>query len=319
MRLTSREQEIAEIIRKDPLISQDELALRLKISRSSVGVHISNLMKKGVIIGKGYVFNNKVSMVVVGEVFLEINAKEYDNKTQIDFKCGGFGIEVSKILASYGINVKVVTIVGNDDLGTSILGDLKRMDVDVANIFRHPEKRTCRKILTNESAIHIEGYSWQEYEQVMENREWVLFNCDWLVVESPFQEYICQRTAGKEDNLPYFCGCRYIDQDIPDYMDKFSLVVLGVPGLQDYNRFLDQGMELIKRGTQNCVITDGRNSIYCLNAEGVRDFALLPNQSFNSQTQINLFLAGLVHGLSSGYPMRQAIRIAVGTASAKDH
>ena len=36
------------------MISQQELADRAGITRSSVAVHISNLMKKGCIAGKGY-------------------------------------------------------------------------------------------------------------------------------------------------------------------------------------------------------------------------------------------------------------------------
>jgi cell division protease FtsH len=64
MRLTLRETEIFEILKKEPLIAQDELARRFGISRSSVAVHISNLMKKGVILGKGYVINESASVVV---------------------------------------------------------------------------------------------------------------------------------------------------------------------------------------------------------------------------------------------------------------
>ena len=52
--MTRREQEILAWIREDPLISQQELARRAGITRSSVAVHISNLMRKGLIRGRGY-------------------------------------------------------------------------------------------------------------------------------------------------------------------------------------------------------------------------------------------------------------------------
>ena len=45
--MTRREQEILAWIRDNPLISQQELAQRAGITRSSVAVHISNLMRKG--------------------------------------------------------------------------------------------------------------------------------------------------------------------------------------------------------------------------------------------------------------------------------
>ena len=44
--MTERESEIFEWIKENPLISQQEIADRAGITRSSVAVHISNLMKK---------------------------------------------------------------------------------------------------------------------------------------------------------------------------------------------------------------------------------------------------------------------------------
>jgi len=45
--MTEREKEIFKLIEKDPMLSQAEIARLLKITRTSVAVHISNLMKKG--------------------------------------------------------------------------------------------------------------------------------------------------------------------------------------------------------------------------------------------------------------------------------
>ena len=51
--MTQREQQILALIGADPMISQQALADALGITRSSVAVHISNLIKKGYIAGKG--------------------------------------------------------------------------------------------------------------------------------------------------------------------------------------------------------------------------------------------------------------------------
>ena len=55
--MTDREKEILNILIEDPMVSQQELADKLNITRSSVAVHITNLMKKGHIKGKGYIIN----------------------------------------------------------------------------------------------------------------------------------------------------------------------------------------------------------------------------------------------------------------------
>ena len=44
--MTQREREILALIEHNPMISQQELADALRITRSSVAVHISNLQKK---------------------------------------------------------------------------------------------------------------------------------------------------------------------------------------------------------------------------------------------------------------------------------
>ena len=71
--MTQREQQILSLIQADPMISQQELAEALGITRSSVAVHISNLIKKGYIAGKGYVVRSGNYAVVVGGVNMDIH------------------------------------------------------------------------------------------------------------------------------------------------------------------------------------------------------------------------------------------------------
>jgi sugar/nucleoside kinase (ribokinase family) len=316
MKLTLRETEIAEFLKKEPLISQDELALHFGISRSSVAVHISNLMKKGIILGKGYVFNKKVSVVVVGQVFLEIKVQGEQDNTLIDMKHSGFAMEVSKVLASYGVKARLITVIGNDQLGSNIINDLKAMEVDITNIYRHPNKRTCKKIVADKSLCLVEGYNEKDFQQAIEAREWVAYNCDWLVVEPEFQETVVRKLPGREDHSPCLCGCWVLDAEIPAFLGRCDLLALGVNNFEKYDFYVETGRKLVETGMQNCIITDGSNSAVLINSQGVSDFPLPPNQSFNSQTGMHFFLAGLVYGLSVGYPIRQAIRIASGTANA---
>lgn len=314
MKLTSREREIVEALQKEPLISQDELALHFGISRSSVAVHISNLMKKGVILGKGYVFNKKVSIVVVGQVYLEISIQEEADRTFIDMKYSGFGREVCKTLSGYGVTNQLITVVGNDDLGNSILNELQAYEVDIAHIYRHPDKRTCKKIVSNRGLRLEEGFAQKDFQQAIAAREWVASNCDWLIVESEFTELLGNKMMSRADTTPVLCGCWYGGGNIPDYLKSYNLLVLGTADFKECDFYINKGTELVETGTQNCIITDGSNNMVLVNEEGARDFPLPPNQSFNSSKDLPLFLAGLVHGLSAGYPMRQALRIASGAA-----
>ena len=62
--MTQRERQVLQLIERDPMISQQALADELGITRSSVAVHISNLTRKGLIAGKGYVLRSGSYAVV---------------------------------------------------------------------------------------------------------------------------------------------------------------------------------------------------------------------------------------------------------------
>ncbi len=318
MKLTSREREIVDVLFKEPLISQEELALRFGISRSSAAVHISNLMKKGVILGKGYVFNKKASVVVIGEVLLKIIVKQNDQNDQINTEYGGFSVEVSRALASFGMNTKLLTVVGNDDLGSQILNDLKTREVDVSNVVKESNYRTPRKIYLDKTLQFSERIPEEVFAKAIETREWVVLNCDWLLVEDHYQELMSKKLILKNEKLPGLCACRYITDEVPDFLNQYALVVLGVGNFQQLNKFSQLGLRLIEAGTQNCIITDGSSMILHNYEQASMDFALPPNQSFDSQTDLHLFLAGLVYGLSCGYPIRQALRIAIANACSQE-
>lgn len=318
MKLTSREQEIAEVLFREPLISQDELAVRFGISRSSVAVHISNLMKKGIILGKGYVFNQKASLVVIGEVLLKIDVGHVADAHRVDIEYGGFSAEVSRSLAGFGMNPKLLTVVGNDELGSRILKELKEQEVDISNVIRDLKKRTPRKIYLDDVLQFAESIPGDVFAAAMMSREWVILNCDWLLVEDQYQELINEKIFTKDEQVPNLCACRFVYDNVPDFLSRYSLVVLGVENFQQLEHFTQSGLKLVQAGTQTCIITDGSSMILHINDQGSSDFTLPPNQSFNCNKDLHLFLAGLVYGLSCGYPIRQALRIAIGNACRQD-
>ncbi|MDD2509696.1 MAG: PfkB family carbohydrate kinase [Syntrophomonas sp.] len=321
MRLTSREKEIFEVLKKEPLISQEELAQRLAITRSSIAVHISNLMKKGVILGKGYVFNEQVSVVVIGESYYYIKTSGAEDDCSINIGLGGFAVDTGRIFANFGLNVKLITIIGNDNEGTNILNELQGKGIDTVNIFRHTKKRSCRKIFLNDNRILEENFSMQEYEKAIDAREWVVFNCEWLAVESKFQELLHLKSIGKdEEKLPFFCTYRYLDliEEMPPYLSRYALLVLGVQDDSILDYYSSQAQMLSSDGVQSIVLSDGNTRLLYFQQGIAYEFPLLPNQSFDSREGLPALLAGIVYGLSSGYSLRQAVRIAVGTASSND-
>ena len=65
MKLTVREHEIVTLLRADPMLDAAALAERIGSTRAAVSVHLSNLMKKGVVRGRGYLLRPEADTVLV--------------------------------------------------------------------------------------------------------------------------------------------------------------------------------------------------------------------------------------------------------------
>ena len=127
--MTQRERQLLEWIRENPLISQQELADKAGITRSSAAVHISNLMKKGYIAGRGYLLREAPYIVVVGGVNMDIGAVSAaplvardSNPGRVTTSLGGVGRNIAHNLCLLGEQVSMVTVLGLVSIST---GNLK--------------------------------------------------------------------------------------------------------------------------------------------------------------------------------------------------
>lgn len=324
MRLTSREKQIIEILKKEPLISQEEMARRLGIARSSAAVHISNLIKKGVILGRGYVFNERVSGVVLGRSGIEIDVAIRSHKgreadAKIETRYSGSAFKAATCLARFGMDVKLLTVVGTDEEGDRLVELLKKQRVDITNIYRHPQGRTMKMVrLFNgpEVVEYRDDVGASFFQQLLEAWEWLLLNCEWLVVEPDYHEIVLKRLSSREQEKRPLLSTFYRARDgLPEYLREFYLVVLGVPGENDIETWAREGLVLVENGLENLVVTDGVTRVHMVTSDGMVEIPLPPNQGFDVSEGLEAFLAGMVYGLSQGYQFRQAVRIGSGTAS----
>ncbi len=147
--MTQREQQILRLIQADPMISQQALAEALGITRSSVAVHISNLIKKGYIAGKGYVVRSGNYAVVVGGVNMDIGGRSFgpiveadSNPGAITMSLGGVGRNIAHNLALLGADVRMLTALGEDLYGSKILSSCAELGIDASQALKVPELPT---------------------------------------------------------------------------------------------------------------------------------------------------------------------------------
>lgn len=143
--MTQRERQILQLIEGDPLISQQEIAEKLGITRSSVAVHISNLTKKGCIAGRGYVLRSGSYAVVVGGVNVDIGGRSFaplvgsdSNPGRVSMSLGGVGRNIAHNLALLGTEVQLLTAYGDDLNGERVAASCSELGIDLSHALRIP-------------------------------------------------------------------------------------------------------------------------------------------------------------------------------------
>ncbi|MFU0831399.1 MAG: Transcriptional regulator, MarR family [Oscillospiraceae bacterium] len=138
--ITQRERQILRWIENNPLISQQELAEKAGITRSSVAVHISNLMKKGLIRGKGYILQREPYVVVIGGANIDIGGKPFaslvhkdSNPGRVTLSPGGVGRNIAANLAQLGVGVKFITALGDDAYAVQLGDSCRKVGIDLSD------------------------------------------------------------------------------------------------------------------------------------------------------------------------------------------
>lgn len=146
--MTPREKEILDLIKENPLVAQNEIARKLSIARASVGVHISNLAKKGYIRGKGYIVNEKHPITLIGCSCMDIFAKGNDVELNqlgegvFSMSLGGLARNVSERLSLCGADVRLISAVGIDAFGEKIIKNALKHNINIQDIHEVASEKT---------------------------------------------------------------------------------------------------------------------------------------------------------------------------------
>lgn len=162
--MKEREQQVLDLIREDPLVSQQAIADRLGISRSAVAGHVMRLTARGVIKGRGYVFTDKPFVVSIGGANLDIHGRSgdciraKDSNPGIVHACpGGVARNVAENLARLGADCRLVTAIGDDQPGETLMRSGRAAGIDMQHVVRPHNGRTSTyvSVLDNDGEMQV--------------------------------------------------------------------------------------------------------------------------------------------------------------------
>lgn len=135
-KLTKKEQ-LYQLIRAHPYISQQELAQQLQLSRSAVAGHISSLMRERRILGRAYILPDRRPLVCIGGANIDRKLRTLgalqmgtSNPVSQHEAPGGVARNIAENLARLGMPVSLLCAVGDDAAGQTLLAQAQAVGVD---------------------------------------------------------------------------------------------------------------------------------------------------------------------------------------------
>jgi pseudouridine kinase len=135
----SNKDRLLDLIRLNPYISQQELADRLGIKRSSVASHIAQLIRDHRLLGRAYILPGVEPVLVAGGANLDHLARATgpvimgtSNPVVVQEHFGGIARNVAENLARMGLPVRLLSAVGDDRFGDALLQDARGLGIDTS-------------------------------------------------------------------------------------------------------------------------------------------------------------------------------------------
>ncbi len=164
MNLTAREREIVDVLRAEPLLDAAAIADRIGSTRAAVSVHLSNLTRKGVVLGRGYIVRPEAgSVLVVGGAVLDTKVRTAaapvlgtSNPGTASATVGGVGRNIAENLARLGRPTVLVAAVGDDPAGDTVIQRTSAAGVECRHVVHSPHSTgTYAAVLDDGGDLHI--------------------------------------------------------------------------------------------------------------------------------------------------------------------
>lgn len=335
--MTNREAQIFQWITENPMISQEELAAKAGIARSSAAVHISNLMKKGYILGKGYVTNGPSYCIIIGGANIDIGGipeealVEHDSNSGRTIKSlGGVGRNAAHNLRLLGVNVKFITAIGDDgnarriiesceNLGIDIADSLKTAKADTSTYLYITDEKGSMKLAVSDTSIYenlTAKFIASKMEQLNRARLVVL---DTNIPAETIQ-HICENCKAPVFASPV--STKKAEKLLP-VLDKLTAVVANKAEAEVLSGIHITGKDTLERaadiilesGVKNVFIVQENKGVYYAYDEEQLMMSGLDGEIVNWNGAQDAFMAGIVYGFMKHLSVRQMAKIGLAVLS----
>ena len=332
--MTDREKEVLYIIKENPLISQQDLADKLNITRSSVAVHITNLMKKGYIKGKGYILNTNNYITVIGGSNIDIQGSTNNNLVmfdsnpgKVDISLGGVGRNIADNMCKLGLSTKLISAVGNDLYGNQILSECKSYGIDVDDCYISNEVSTSMyvSILNNTNDMQVAISHMDILEKIdvsyISSKHQSINDSLAIVIDTNLSKEVINYITSNYSHIPIFVDtvsttkCMKIKDIIGRFntikLNKYEAEALCDMEIKDLNDLEHCSKHLLNKGAKNIFITLGKDGVFCANDDTSIKIDAIPVDIISATGAGDAFTAGLVYSHINDFNIESSAKLSM--------
>jgi pseudouridine kinase len=141
-----KKQQLLQLIRANPFISQQDMADALGLSRSAVAGYIAGLIRERKLLGRAYVLPDNRPLVCIGAANLDRKLRSLaplalhtSNPASQAESFGGVARNIAENLARLGTPVALLTAIGGDSSGAALLAHAESLGIGVDGALRLPD------------------------------------------------------------------------------------------------------------------------------------------------------------------------------------
>ncbi|MFK9090321.1 carbohydrate kinase [Bacillus salipaludis] len=280
--MSEKEQMILDLIRKNPYVSQQELAEILGLSRPSIANIISGLIKKGNILGRAYILSDSQHVICIGGANIDRKFHIKDkaqlgtsNPIYATQNAGGVARNIAENLGRLGMEVALISTSGVDK-DWSIIEETSSLYMNLETVTQFPEKSTgsYTAVLDSNGELIIALADMEVYEAITPDlllKHDVLLSqskCIMVDLNCPKEtiQFLCHFAKSHDLPIVLIPVSSPKMSRLPDDLDGVTWLITNrdesetyfqtkIKNEEDWKRVLEKWLSL---GISNVVITNGK-------------------------------------------------------------
>ncbi|WP_042418288.1 carbohydrate kinase [Geomicrobium sp. JCM 19038] len=329
--MKEKERLVIDQIRRNPYVTQNELANELQLSRSAVAGYISSLIKKGIIVGRAYVLPEEGTITCIGGANIDRKAslksnfqKNTSNPVSTTQALGGVARNIAESLGRLSVPVTLLTVIGDDQEGIWLL-DKTTPYVDTSHVLKLPGKNTgSYTAVLDDSGDMIVAFAdmdiCEDVEVNFVRDKWsVIRSSKHVLLDTNFSTEVIEEIirSCKEDQVPLCIApvsAPKIKQ-LPEDLNGVTYLVCNYGEAIELIGHKGDGYEqladgILNKGVENVVITDGKNGIYYKQKQGTTNHLEAAEVHVTDATGAgDAFVAGLLYALNEDKTLEEACHV----------